>query len=130
MIECFRNILPKGVTGAARANTPAASVIRVRPEQVAHRALMRNFLDSVKRSNIIKGIDARRETTVETEDLVVDEGSQREVVEKIGKEFPNVGVAVFPKTLVVETVHLGDLTGLVVTAQNGDALGVSDLKGN
>ncbi len=44
------------------------------------------------------------------------------------KVFPNVCVAVLPETLVVEAVDLRDLAGLVVAAQNRDALAKTDLK--
>ena len=41
---------------------------------------------------------------------------------------PDVCVSVFSKTFIVESVDLGDLTGLVVAAQYRDALAVTDLK--
>ena len=41
---------------------------------------------------------------------------------------PDVGVAVLPETLVVESVDLGDLAGLVVAAQYRDALAIADLQ--
>lgn len=65
---------------------------------------------------------------MQTEDLVVDEGGEGEVVEEVGKVLPHICVAVLAQTLVVETVHLGDLARLVVAAENGDALRVTDLE--
>lgn len=65
---------------------------------------------------------------MEAEDLVVDEGGEGKVVEQVGKVLPNVGIAVFSETLIVESVHLGDLSGLVVSSKDGDALRVSDLE--
>jgi hypothetical protein len=62
---------------------------------------------------------------VQTEDLVVDESSERQVVEEVCKVLPDVGVAVLSQALVVEAVDLGDLAGLVVAAEDGDAAGVS-----
>lgn len=91
---------------------------------------MRNLLDAVKRSDVVQRVDAGGETTVETEDLVVDEGGQREVVEEVGEVLPDVGVAVLSEALVVEAVDLGDLAGLVVATEDGDAGGVSDLEGD
>ena len=41
---------------------------------------------------------------------------------------PDVGVAVLPETLVVESVDLGDLAGLVVAAQYRDALAIANLE--
>lgn len=89
---------------------------------------MRHFLDAVQGSNVIQCVDAGRKTAVETEDLVVNEGSQRQVIEQVGKVFPDVGVAVLAQALVVESVDLGDLARLVVSSKNGDALGVSNLE--
>ena len=65
---------------------------------------------------------------MKAENLVVDERRKGEVVEQVGEGFPHVGVAVFAKAFVVETVDLGDLAGLVVTTENGDALRVTDLQ--
>lgn len=67
---------------------------------------------------------------MKTEDLVVDQGSEGKVVKEVGEVLPDIGVSVFAKTLVVETVDLGDLTGLVVSSKNGDSLRVSDLEGD
>jgi hypothetical protein len=38
---------------------------------------MRHFLDTVKSSDIIKSVYARRETSMQAEDLVVDKGGER-----------------------------------------------------
>ena len=67
---------------------------------------------------------------MKAEDLVIDEGSERKIVEKVCKVLPDVGIAVFAKTLVVESVNLGDLTRFVVSSEDGDALGIADFEGN
>lgn len=67
---------------------------------------------------------------METEDLVLDEGSEGEVVEEVGKVFPHIGIAVFPQTFIVETVHLCDLAGLVVSTEDGDTLRVTNFQTN
>jgi hypothetical protein len=91
---------------------------------------VRNFLNSIQSSDIIQSVNARGQTAVEAEDLVVDQGGQRKVVEEVGEVLPDVGVAVFSEALVVEAVDLGDLAGFVVSSKNGYALGVSDLEGD
>lgn len=65
---------------------------------------------------------------MKTEDLVLDESGKGEIVKEIGEVFPNVGVSIFPQAFVVETVHLCDLAGLVVSAEDGDTLGVSNFQ--
>jgi hypothetical protein len=91
---------------------------------------MRNFLDTINGANVVKGINGWGEASVETEDLVVDESGEREVVEEVCKVLPNVGVAVLAQALVVEAVDLCDLAGLVIASEDGDAPGVSDFEGN
>ena len=64
--------------------------------------------DAVSRQSI--------DTAVQTENVVVDEGREREVVEQVGEVLPHVRVPVLSQTLVVEAVHLRDLPRLVVAA--------------
>ena len=89
---------------------------------------MRHLLDPVEGADIIQRVDGRGEAAVQAEDLVVDEGRQGQVVEEVGEEFPDVGVAVFAQALVVEAVDLRDLAGFVVAAQDGDAVRVADFE--
>lgn len=67
---------------------------------------------------------------MQTENLVVDEGSQGQVVEKIGEEFPNVCVAVFAQAFVIEAVDLCYLARFVISPEDGDALRIPDFEGN
>ena len=89
---------------------------------------MRHLLDPVQRPDIVEGVDTRRQAAVQAEDLVVDEGGEREVVEEVGEVFPDVGVAVLAEALVVEAVDLRDLARLVVASQDRDALRVADFE--
>lgn len=91
---------------------------------------MGNLLNSVKRSDIIESINTRRKASVQAEDLVVDEGGEGKVVEQVGEVLPHVGISVLAETLIVEAIDLGDLTRLVVAAEDSDALGISDLQGD
>ena len=73
VVERLRNILAERVSRATRRYAPASSIVRVRPQQVAHWTLVRNFLDSVQRSHVIQRVDGRREPTVQTEYLQSEE---------------------------------------------------------
>lgn len=128
VVEGLGDILAKSVTRTSRRDAPSAPVIRVGPEQVAHGTLVRHLLYAVERPDVVERVDAGREAAVQAEDLVVDERGEGEVVEEVGEVLPHVGVAVLAEALIVESVHLRDLPGLVVAAEDCDALWVSDLE--
>lgn len=130
LVKRLRDILAERVTRSSRGDSPSAAIIRIRPQQIAHRAFVRDFLDTVEGTDVVKRVDTGRQPSVKTEDLIIDEGGKGKVIKEVGEEFPHVGVAVFTEALVVETVDLGDLAGLVVSAQNGDPLGVPNLERN
>ena len=67
---------------------------------------------------------------MEAEDLVLNEGGEGKEVEEVSEVFPHVSVAVFSQALIVEPVHLRNLTGFMIPSEDGDALGVTDLKAN
>ena len=110
VVESFRDILSKGVSSTTRRDTPAAAVIGVGPEQVAHGALVRHLLYPIESPDVVERVNAGRQSTVQTEDLVVDQSGEREVVEEVGEVFPDIRIAVFAQALVVEAVNLGNLS--------------------
>lgn len=65
---------------------------------------------------------------MKTENLIVNQGGKRQVVEQVCEVFPDIGIAVLAEALVVKAIHLGDLARLVVTTEDGNALGVSDFE--
>lgn len=119
VVVSLRDILSEGVARPAWRNSPTTTVIGVRPQQVAHRTLMWHFLQPVQSPDVIQGVDAGGQTSVEAEDLIVNEGGEGEIVEQIGEVLPHVGVPVLSQALVVETVNLCDLARFVVASQDG-----------
>ena len=65
---------------------------------------------------------------MKTENRVFDNGSERQHVKEVRVVLPYVGVSVLTDTLVVEAVDLRDLTALVVSAQDRDAVAVAHLE--
>jgi len=66
---------------------------------------------------------------VHAEDAAVDDGAEAHVVEHLAAVAPDARRAVLLHALVVEAVHLGDLTRLVVAADEGHAVRVPHLEG-
>lgn len=104
VVELLRNILAETVSSTSWRNTPAASIIRVRPQQVAHGTFLWHLLNSVELSNLVESVDAGWETTVEAENLILNDSCKGQEVEKLCEYFPYVGIAVFSEALVVESI--------------------------
>eukprot|EP00166_Cyanidium_caldarium_P005435 ctg_660.g351 len=113
---------------AAGADGPRLDVLRVTPHEVAVRAFVGYLLSSVDGADLVQRANVRRQPAVHAEDARVDQRGHRKIVEQVGAPLPSVGRAVLAQTLVVETVHLGDLARLVVAAQQGDARRISCLE--
>ncbi len=53
---------------------------------------------------------------MEAEDVILDDSCQRDIVEERSEVLPHIGIAVFPQTLIVESIYLSDLLALVVSS--------------
>lgn len=62
--------------------------------------------------------------------LVFNEGGEREVIEQVCKEPPDVRIPVLAQTLVIEPIHLRNLPRFMVPAQDGYAIAVTQFEGN
>jgi len=77
VVKSLGNILTKSISSSTRRNSPTPTVIRIRPEQITHRTFVRHFLEPVQCSYMIQSVNARTQSTMEAEDLLVDKCSQR-----------------------------------------------------
>jgi hypothetical protein len=59
----------------------------------------------------------------------INHRAQTQIVKHVAAIPPHVARSVFALTLVVEPVNLGDLAGLVVAPNEGDAVWISDFEG-
>jgi hypothetical protein len=69
LTESLADILSERVSSTSRADSPSTTVIRVRPEKIAHRSFMRNLLNPINSSDMVERVDRGRKTTVQAEDL-------------------------------------------------------------
>lgn len=72
-------------------------------------------------------VDGRTESTMDTEDLVVNDSSKWQVIEDVCAISPNIEWPIFPETFVVEPINLGDLSAFMVASDKRDEIGISDL---
>ena len=104
------DVLSEGVTRPSGVHSPACAVIGVGPEQVAHGALMGNFLESLKGADVVECFDAGGQSSMQAEELVLNDCGEWNEIEKFSQTLPDVGVAVLAAALIVEAVNLGDLS--------------------
>ena len=88
---------------------------------------MRNLLRSCDHADLIECSDLRRKPAVHAQHLAVNDGGQGEEVEDLTAGLPHGCVAVLLLAFLIEPVHLRDLARLVVAADKGDAVGVSEV---
>ena len=89
---------------------------------------MRDLAEAVDDLNLINGVNAWAQTSVYTEDLIVDDTAQREIVEHVRKVMPDRRIAVFPRAFGVEAVELCDTSALMVSSDEMNSVGVSELE--
>ena len=102
----LRLYLAESVSSSTRRDTPASSVVRVGPQEVAHGAFVGHLLESVQGPDVVQSVDAGRETSVETEDLTVHQGGEGKVIKQVGEIFPHIGVAILSQAFVIEPIDL------------------------
>lgn len=127
--ELAHNLRAEGISGAAGGERELVSFgIRVGPDEIGHGAFVGDFAEAVDDFDLVYGVDGGGEAAVDAEDLVVDDDAERQEVEHVREVVPDVGVAVFARTLGVEAVGLRDAAGFVVTADEVHAVWVSELE--
>lgn len=62
------------------------------------------------------------------ENFALDYGTNTEVIEHFGAVFPWVSISIFSNGLIIETIHSGDLSGLVISSQEGDVSWILQFK--
>lgn len=62
---------------------------------------------------------------MDAEDLVVNDGGQAQVVKDLSAVSPHIYRAVLLQALIVKSIHLSNLSGLMVATNQGNAIGVS-----
>jgi len=115
-------------TSSSRRHGPGLDVLWVRPHEIAEWTLMRNFHSSVDKSNLVDGLDLRRESTMDAEDFAFDNGTNAEVIENFSAILPWIGITVLSNGLIIEAIHGSDLSGLVITSEKSDMCWVLELE--
>lgn len=128
VIEFSGNFGAEQPSSSSWGHSPGLDVLWVGPHEIAEWALMGDLHSSVDESHLVDGLDFRGETSMDAEDFAFDHGTNAEVVEDFGAVLPRVGVSILSNGLIVEPVHGGDLSGLVVSSEESDVGWVLELQ--
>ena len=71
---------------------------------------MRNFDSSVNSSDLINGFYLRAESSMNTEDLSINDSSDRQVVKDLSTIFPRIGISILSIDLIVKSINCCDLS--------------------
>ena len=104
MVKLLGDVLAEAVASTSWRDAPAASVVGVGPQKVADGTFVRGLLDAVQLADLVEGVDAGREATMQAEDLVLNDSSEGQVVEQLSELLPHVRIAVLSQALIVEAV--------------------------
>lgn len=125
MIKLRRHLVAEQPSGAAGTDCPRLNVFGVGPDEIAKGSLMGNFLGASNNPDLINSPNLRAQAAVDAEDLAVNDCGQDQEVKDLAARLPDRGIPVFLLAFFVEAVHLGDLTGFVVAADEDDPIRVS-----
>jgi hypothetical protein len=81
-----------------------------------------------KTKYLVDSLQHGAQAAMDAENAAVDDGAQREIIKDFATPAPHVAAAILALTLVVESVHLRDLSRLVVPADERDAIWISHFK--
>jgi hypothetical protein len=127
--ELLDDLCAKGITGSSRTQRELVAVgVRITPHQVGHGTFVRNLSEAIDNLDLINAMDAGRQTTVDTEYLVVDDAGEGKVVEHVGEVMPDSSVTVLTAALCIKAVGLGNSSRLVVATDEMDAVRIAEFE--
>lgn len=125
--EASDNVAAKGERDTTLVLSPSINIlIRVRPEKIAEETSIWDISWTHNVSDLVHRMEIGRKTTMHTKDLFIDNSSNRETIEAIGKEFPELDGEP-PLAFIVETVNSVDAGTLVVSAEDEKVFRIFDL---
>jgi hypothetical protein len=105
---------------------PSDVLIWVGPQEIAEQTAVRDISRSHDTTDLLHRVEIGAETTVHGEDLLVNNGSNRETVEAVGKCLPELNV-VATLALIIETIDTVNGGTLVVATEDEEVLRILDL---
>lgn len=119
LIELLNDLLSKEPSCSPVGHDPSVNIIWIGPHQIAVGSFVGDLYVSLDSPDLIDGPDLGAEPSVYAEDPLVDDRSQREVVEDLVEHLPWGLISVLLGDLIEEAVDHSYLSGLVVPSEKG-----------
>ena len=128
-VELLNNVGTEHITHTSVIITPSLNfVLWVRPEQIAEKTCVWHVLRSMLLVNNFKIVQIWTETSVHTQNSVINDSGRWEHVEACAKLLPNFGI-VSSFALIIKAIHSIDGLALVVTSQQEEIFWIFDFVG-
>jgi hypothetical protein len=75
-----------------------------------------NLHNSINHTDLVNGFNFWRETSMHTEDLALDDRSERKIIKDVGDVLPDIAISVLSLAFIVESIELRCLTGFMVAS--------------
>lgn len=125
VVELRRDLVTEQPPSTSRTDRPRLNLLGVRPYEIAEGSLVGDLLCPCHHTDLVDRPDLRAQSSVNAEELAVNDRRQDEEVEDVAASLPNGCVPVLLLALLVESINLGDLAGLVVPSYKYNTVRVS-----
>ena len=89
VVEFGRDLVSEQPAGASGRYSPRVDVFRVTPYEIAESALVWDLLCSRYNADLVQCADLRRQTSVDAQDLAIDDGCEGEEVKDLAAGLPD-----------------------------------------
>lgn len=128
VVEIRDNLISEEPACSSHIWCPGSDIIWVRPHEISIGSFHWDFLSSVNGSDLVNGDYLLRETTMNTENSIINECTDREAIKEVTEKSPGSIVSVFSGDLLIESVGHSDVSGLMISSKKGNLAWVLHLK--
>jgi len=108
MEESLNGIPSKEISCSSRWHWPPFDHLWIWPQQIAHHTFLRHFSESINFIKVVNFLYIGRESSVNTEDLVVNNSSNGEEIEYFSEGPPDIERSILFDALIIEAIDLSN----------------------
>lgn len=110
MAEVIGDLRSEYPSCSSGIDCPILNVLWVRPHQVTEGTFVGNLNFSIDGPYLVDCFDLRTQSSMDAEDLPVDDCANGEIIKDFSAVFPRIRVAVLPVDFIIESIDCGNLS--------------------